>query len=90
MSEINFRMNELKQAQDLQQHDQAMRHGHDLKNIRINPLRKVFKSCFIVTCKLHAVYCYYSETSKATLMSSTKTRLTKPKPILVTTQVRYL
>ena len=32
------RMNELKQAQDLQQHDQAMRHGHDLKNIRINPL----------------------------------------------------
>ena len=28
-------MNELKQAQDLQQHDQAMRHGHDLKNIRI-------------------------------------------------------
>jgi len=56
MSEINSRMNELKQAQDLQQHDQAMRHGHDLKNIRINPLRKVFKSCFIIACKLHAVF----------------------------------
>ena len=57
MSEINFRMNELKQAQDLQQHDQAMRHGHDLKNIRINPLRKVFKSRFIIACKLHATNC---------------------------------
>ena len=43
-----FRMNEMKQAQGLQQHDQAMRHGHDLKNIRINPLRKVFKSRFLI------------------------------------------
>ena len=48
-------MNELKQAQDLQQHDQAMRHGHDLQNIRINPLRKAFKSDFMISLKLQGV-----------------------------------